>query len=109
MNAVLKVTDTFAEVKIGASVRKIPVAWCGDMPSFIENPSVGVLLGKSGSKIWHSRARLCKNKNYSQLRGNNEYLLDAYSPLNSINRKFAAVRIVSFWDEVVKEECKSKR
>jgi hypothetical protein len=108
MSKVIKITDTHAEIKIGNSIQEIPVEWVDGMPQFIESPTVGVRLGKSGSKIWVSKARLVKNSNYSALRGNSEYLIDAFSPLNSINRNFVAVQITHFWEDVPETQ-KSRR
>jgi hypothetical protein len=98
-----------ATIKSSSEQRTVPIYLDSQgFPEFAEPLRVGVRLGKSGQKIWLSNGQICRNTRYSKLSGNSEFLLSAYSPLNSINRDFVHVQIVDFWDNIP-ENLRSRR
>ena len=102
MNKV-KVLQNTAIVTINGDTREFPIEWRDGMPWLNgEAAWVGVKLGRTGQKVWLSKARICRNARYkaSGLSGTPEYVLDAYSPLNSINHEGVFVQIMAWWDKV---------
>ena len=99
-----------AIVTINSKTREFSLWWeTGDsVPQFEFPVDVGVTLGNTGSKVWSSTLVIKVNRQYSESRGNTKYVLEAYSPLNTVNHKHTHAKIVGFWD-LIDDSMKSKR